>query len=142
MSTIRQYCTFLLGDRFYGVDVLRVQEVVRDQPRTRVPLAPPVVLGLINLRGQIVTALDLHAKLAAPRPATTAETLNVVLSGEDGAVSFAVDQIGDVTELDAARLLPPPETLDGPARELIEGVYLLPDRLLVVLDPDRIAGVA
>jgi purine-binding chemotaxis protein CheW len=130
----RQFCTFFLDGLRFGVDVQQVQEVVPFQEMTRVPLAPPTVRGLLNLRGQIVTGIDLRRRLdLADRPAGSVP-MNVVLRGEDSPVSFLVDEIGEVIEADADAWERPPQTLQGRVRELIEGVYPLPDELLLVLD--------
>ncbi len=141
MSADRQFCTFHLGELYLGVDVLRVQEVIRPQPLTRVPLAHPVVRGLINLRGQIVTALDLRRRLALPDRPDDTPAMNVVLHTDDGAVSLLVDEIGEVLTVSDDLFEVPPETLRGEARELIRGAYKLPDRLLLVLDTDRAVGL-
>jgi purine-binding chemotaxis protein CheW len=132
-----QYATFVVEDLFFGIDVLRVQEVLRYQEMTRVPLSPVVAEGLINLRGQIVTALDMRRRLGlAPRGAGRLP-MNLVVRTEEGPVSLLVDEIGDVLQLDAADFEPPPDNLAPAARELIRGVYKLKNRLLLVLDPDR-----
>ncbi len=132
-----QYCTFYLDGLFFGVEVAKVQEVIRYQQMTPVPLAPRVIEGLINLRGQIVTAIDLRRRLElAERPAD-ALPMNVVVQTDDGAVSFLVDDIGDVLALEDSTFEPPPETVQGVAAELIRGAYKLKDRLLLVLDVDR-----
>ncbi len=136
----RQFCTFRLADHEFGVDVLRVQEVIRYQQVTRVPLAPPVVEGLINLRGQIVTALDLRRRLELPDRPADALPMNVVIRTDDGAVSFLVDDIGDVVDVDDSTFERAPETLQGVPRQLIQGVYKLKDRLLLILDTDRAAA--
>lgn len=140
MSSSRQYCTFYLGQQCFGLDVLKVQEIVRAQPLTRAPLAPPVVKGLINLRGQIVTAIDLRRRLDLPERDAGVEPINVVVQTDDGAVSLLVDEIGDVLEVTEEQFEPPPETLRGASRELIQGAYKLPDRLLVILDPELAAS--
>src|SRR3954464_4816791 len=102
MAGETQYCTFYLDGHYFGLDVLKVQEIIRYQEMTRVPLAPPVVRGLINLRGQIVTAIDLRRRLElAERPADHLP-VNVVVHTEDGAVSLLVDEIGDVLEVPEA----------------------------------------
>ncbi|MFO0869725.1 MAG: chemotaxis protein CheW [Pirellulales bacterium] len=142
MSTNHQFCTFYLGEHCYGLDVLKVQEIVRQQVLTRVPLAHPVVRGLINLRGQIVTAIDLRRRLDLPDRAVDAESVNVVIQTDDGAVSLLVDEIGDVLEVNEEQFEPPPETLQGSLREVTRGAYKLPDRLLVILDPELIVSVA
>ena len=141
MSANHQYCTFYLGEQCFGLDVLKVQEIVRSQPLTRVPLAHPMVRGLINLRGQIVTAIDLRERLDLPEREDACEPVNVVVQTDDGAVSLLVDEIGDVLEVTEQQFERPPETLQGSARDLIQGAYKLPDRLLVILDPDCIVSV-
>src|ERR1700746_2142964 len=99
MSKSHLLCTFILDGLYFGVDVLKVQEIIRYQEMTRVPLAPPVVRGLINLRGQIVTAIDLRRRLElTDRPADQLP-INVVVHTDDGAVSLLVDEIGDVLEV-------------------------------------------
>ncbi len=137
MTTSHQYCTFYADGHYFGVDVLKVQEIIRYQEMTRVPLAPPVVRGLINLRGQIVTAIDLRRRLElSDRPADQ-QPLNVVLQTDDGAVSLLVDEIGDVLEVSEKLFERPPDTLKGTLRDLIQGAYKLMDRLLLILDTAR-----
>jgi purine-binding chemotaxis protein CheW len=140
--TAAQFSTFLVADLFFGVDVLRVQEVLRFQQMTRVPQAPDVIEGLINLRGQIVTAIDMRRRLGLPPRAGDQTAMNIVVRTDDGAVSLLVDEIGDVLDVDAATYENPPENLDPAARELILGVYKLKDRLLLVLDAERTVDLA
>jgi purine-binding chemotaxis protein CheW len=137
-----QFCTFFVADLFFGVDVLRVQEVLCLQPMTRVPLSPDVIEGLINLRGQIVTAVDMRRRLRIPPRPAEQTPMNVVVRTADGAVSLLVDEIGDVVDVDDAGWERPPENLDPLARALIRGVYKLKDRLLLVLDAERTADLA
>ena len=133
-QTSGQFSTFFVGELFFGVDVLRVQEVLRFQQMTRVPQAPEVIEGLINLRGQIVTALDMRRRLGLP-PRTGGQTaMNVVVRTEEGAVSLLVDEIGDVVEVDSTSFEVPPENLEPAIRELVRGIHKLKDRLLLVLD--------
>ena len=137
----QQFCTFYVDGQFFGVPVQQVQEVIRYQEMTRVPLAPPVVRGLINLRGQIVTALDLRLRLElSDRPAGQLP-VNVVVHTDDGAVSLLVDEIGDVLTVSEIDFERPPETLTGPARELIRGAYKLEGALLLILDTQRTVNV-
>ena len=142
MAEVRQYCTFYADGHYFGLDVLRVQEIIRYQEMTRVPLAPPVVRGLINLRGQIVTAIDLRRRLEFDDRPAELLPVNVVVRTDDGAVSLLVDEIGDVLEVPEALFERPPETLRGMARELIRGAYKLQDRLLLILDTERTVNVA
>ncbi len=135
--TAVQFCTFTLDGLWFGVTVDRVQEIVRHLHHTRVPLAPPVVFGLMNLRGQIVTAIDLRRRLEFPDRESGVLPMNVVIRTEDGLVSLLVDQIGDVVVVQPETRDAPPPTLKGAARELIRGAYQLPNRLLLDLDLDR-----
>jgi purine-binding chemotaxis protein CheW len=137
MAARRQYCTFTVDGHYFGVDVLKVQEVIRYQEMTRVPLAPPEVRGLINLRGQIVTSIDLRRRLQLRDRPDDLQPVNVVVHAEDGAVSLLVDEIGDVLEVSESSFERPPETLRGAARALIQGAYKLKDRLLLILDTAR-----
>lgn len=141
MAGRKQFSTFVVDRLLFGVEVDKVQEVIRYQQMTRVPLAPPVVKGLINLRGQIVTAVDLRCRLGLRERAPTDLPMNVVIRHDDGAVSLLVDEIGDVLEVEEESFELPPETLGGKARELIRGVYKLNDRLLHVLDSKRVVEV-
>jgi purine-binding chemotaxis protein CheW len=137
MAKTSQFCTFYLDQLLFGVELQGVQEVIRSLDMTQVPLAPSVVSGLINLRGQIVTAVDLRRRLELrPRPAGELP-MNVIVRGEDGAVSLLVDEIGDVVEVEEKTFEPPPETLRGPVRTMILGVHKLKDRLMHVLDTQR-----
>ena len=140
MPATSQLATFWLDGDLYGVEVEHVQEVLRSQSITRVPLAPPAVAGLINLRGQVVTAIELRERLGRPaRPAGTEAVVIVVrLHGE--AVSLLVDSIADVVDVDLRDFEAPPDTLDGAARDLIRGAYKLAGQLLLALDVNRAVG--
>lgn len=137
----QQFCTFFVEGIQFGIEVLKVQEVLKYQEMTPVPLAPTVVSGLINLRGQIVTALDLRTRLGLPPRPSGSLPMNVVIRAEDGAVSLLVDEIGDVLETTEETFEEPPATLDAQARDLIRGVYKLDQRLLLILDTDKALNV-
>ena len=130
----QQFCTFYLEELFFGVEVEKIQEVIRYQAMTRVPRAPQVIGGLINLRGQIVTAIDLRSRLEMPGRTSDRRPMNVVARTEDGVVSLLVDEIGDVVEVSPASFEAAPETLQGAARRMTRGVYKLEGRLLHCLD--------
>jgi len=134
MAEKEHFSTFFVDGLFFAVEVEKVQEVIRYQEMTRVPLAPPEVRGLINLRGHIVTAVDLRRRLGLHERPEDKLPMNVVVRSEDGAVSLLVDEIGDVLEVDEEVFEAPPETLSPRARDLIPGVYKLKDRLMHVLD--------
>ena len=141
MGVSQQICTFFLDGHVFGTPVPKVQEVIQHQEMTRVPLAPDVVSGLINLRGQIVAAVDLRRRLGLPDRPAGQLAMNVVVRTSDGAVSLLVDEIGDVIEVDEQTLEAPPETLQGFAREVVRGVYKLSGRLLLALDIDRVVDL-
>jgi purine-binding chemotaxis protein CheW len=142
VSERRQFCTFWMGQRLYGMPVEEVQEVMREQAMTRVPLAGSAVRGLINLRGKIVTAIDLRKGLGLGEEKVAGPLMNVVVSSEEYTVSFLVDAIGDVLEVSEESFEDVPETLQGEARKLVTGVYKLPSGLLHVLDAEKCVQTA
>lgn len=137
MANAQQFCTFYVDGQFFGVPVQQVQEVIRYQEMTRVPLVDRVIRGLINLRGQIVVAIDLRRRLNAPDRADNQLPMNVVVRTVDGVVSLLVDEIGDVLEVQEETFERPPETLRSVSRELVLGVHKLPNQLLLILDTEK-----
>ncbi|HAT11574.1 MAG TPA: chemotaxis protein CheW [Planctomycetes bacterium] len=137
----RQYCTFRLAQHLCGIDVLQVHEILRHQPMTRVPLAPPVVRGLINLRGQIITALDMRTRLGFPARDDGRQPVNIVVGVGEGSeamtAALLVDEIGDVIDIDPANCETPPDTIRGEVRELIQSVCKLDKGLMLILDVQR-----
>ena len=111
---------------------------------TDVPLAPSHVRGLINLRGQIVTAVDMRARLELPRRAEGTLPMNVIVRGDDGGQSLLVDEIGDVVEVSDDTYEAPPDTVPTTSRSLLRGVFKLQNKLLLELDADKLlaAGAA
>ena len=134
----RQYSTFSVDSLFFGIEVLKVQEVLRYLEMTSVPTAPEVIEGLINLRGQIVTAVDMRRRLGLPKRTDGETPMNMVVRSDDGAVSLLVDEIGDVLEVRADSYELPPDNMPAEQRELIDGVYKLEGRLLLVLNTERV----
>lgn len=141
-----QYCTFWVDGLFFGVEVSGVQEVLRYQPLTVVPSAPEAVQGLINLRGQIVTALDLRCRLGLPPRPDDALPMNVIVRSRGEVVSLLVDDIGDVITVDTSpgglELEPTPANVPSTVQDVVSGVLALPDSILLVLDADRAADVS
>jgi purine-binding chemotaxis protein CheW len=137
----QQFCTFFLDGTLFGVPVPQVQEVIRFHEMTRVLLAPRVVEGMINLRGQIVIAIDLRRKLQIEERADDELPMNVVVRTKAGAISLLVDEIGDVIETEESTFEEPPATLGGPVRSMILGVHKLENKLLHVLDTERACQV-
>ncbi|NHC15430.1 chemotaxis protein CheW [Motilibacter deserti] len=136
-----QLATFTLADHLFGVEVSRVQEVLRYQPSTKVYLASPAIGGLMNLRGQVVTSVDLRRRLELEPRSDGSEPMNVVVRVDGEVLSLLVDAIGDVVTVSDDLFESPPETLSAKERELIVGAYKLEDRLLLALDIDRAVDV-
>ncbi len=134
MPDDRQFCTFLVDGLYFGIEVRDVQEVIRYQQMTRVPLSPDEIGGLINLRGQIVTAIDVRRRLELPAAPKDHLPMNVIVRTGDSAVSLLVDEIGDVIAVEPEMYEAVPETLCGVARDVVDGVYKLKDKLLLVLN--------
>lgn len=141
MSETRQYCTFYLDRMLLGVEVLQVQEVIRSHPITEVPLAPAALSGLMNLRGSILSCIDLRRRFGLPRaPADIAPT-NIVVQGAGGLASLQVDRICDVIEVADEGFEPPPETLRRETRNLIDRVCKLDGALLLTLNLARVLEI-
>ncbi|WGV26906.1 chemotaxis protein CheW [Halotia branconii] len=145
----QQICTFFLKEVYFGIDVQHVQEVIRPQAITHIPLAPSDICGLINLRGQIIAVIDLQARLKMSEPQTQLTTkpvdqpegFNMIVCADDEVVSLLVDQVGDVLQFPQNTLQPPPATLKGRMRQMLAGAYPLSDGFLLVLDPKKTLNV-
>ena len=131
-----QYCTFRLDGHLFGVPVETVQEVLRHQAMTVVPLAPAEVSGLLNLRGQIVVTIDLRARLGLPERSADAPSVNVVVHTHEGTVSLLVDQIGDVLEPAETTFEVVPDTVPASLRVVVDRVCKLDDELMLALDTE------
>lgn len=136
-----QLSTFHVGKYLFGVDVSLVQEVVRLQQITPVPLAAPEIAGLINLRGEVLTAIDLRTRLGLPQADSDREPVNVVVRVDDEPVSLLVDEIGGVLEVSQVPFEQTPSTVDERVRDLLLGAYTLPDRLLLALNAQAVLDV-
>jgi purine-binding chemotaxis protein CheW len=135
---VSQFCTFFVGELFLGIEVKRIQEVLRDWVITPVPTANPAIRGLINLRGQIVTAVDLRTRFQIPdRDRGDSPPTILVLDGGKELLSLVVDRSGDVLEVEDECFEEPPDTLKNESRRLIQGAYKLEHSLLLVLDVDH-----
>lgn len=132
-----QLVTFALGEYTFGLEVSGVQEVMRGLSRTRVPLAPRTMAGLVNLRGQVLTAIELREVFNLPPREPDDDGMMVLLHIDGEPVAIVVDSIGAVVNVEAEQFEAPPETLSGPARHLIRGAYKLDGSLLLSLDVDR-----
>lgn len=134
----RQYCTFSVDQLYFGVAVGHVQEVLKEMAITPVPLSSPEISGLINLRGQIVTAIDLRRRLGLPDRAPGSSAMCLLLRTQDGAVSLIVDRIEEIVGVEEDLIEPPPETLQNAARCFILGAAKLKGQLMLLLDAGKV----
>lgn len=135
--SVRRFCTFHVGDLLLGVEIDLVQEVLGEEPATRVPLADPWVSGLLNLRGQIVTAIDARRRLGLPPRSPGGRTANVVIRTPDGSVSLVVDREGEVVELPDSEIEALPENVSPAIRAVVTGTCRVNESLLLMLDTER-----
>jgi len=138
MADSREYTSCLVDDLLVGIPVEAVREVTTGAELTPVPLASPLVGGLLNLRGEIVTAIDLRRCLQVGERPAGQRPVHLILRSDDGCVSLLVDEVGDVLDVADEDIEPAPRTLRGRIRELITGVHKLDGRLLLVLDTDGV----
>jgi purine-binding chemotaxis protein CheW len=129
-----QYATFRVADLFLGVEVLKVQELIRRQEMSPVPLAPRAIEGLINLRGQIVIAIDTRRSLGLPPAEGEDSRVNIAIRSGDSVISLLVDEVCDVIDLPLSARAPVPENMPNEQRQMIECVFRTKDELMLVLD--------
>lgn len=140
MNQLKQICTFKLGSHEFGVPAIQVQEIIRTQRVTRVPRAVKTILGLINLRGQLVTAIDTRDLFDFLQHESSDKNvhMNVVVNSVNGLLSLVVDQVGEVVEVSENQYEDLPQTFTGKSSDHLSGVYKLNERLILLLDVDRI----
>jgi purine-binding chemotaxis protein CheW len=139
---VTQLSTFHVGQYLFGVEVSLVQEIVRLQTITPVPLSGREIAGLINLRGEVLTAVDLRSRLGLPPAENGRDPINVVVRVDEEPVSLLVDEIGGVQEVSSVPFEATPTTVDAHVRHLLLGAYTLPDRLLLSLDARKVLAMA
>lgn len=132
-SDYRDYVTMSIADQLFGIPVLKVQDVLGQQAITRVPLAPPEVAGSLNLRGRIVTAIDVRLRLGLDRREDAKASMSVVVEHDGELYSLLVDSVGEVLSLNVKDYQRNPPTLNPRLREFSDGIYRLNGSLLVVL---------
>jgi purine-binding chemotaxis protein CheW len=132
-----QYCGFKIGDDEYGIPVLEVQEVIKPQPVTPIPLSQDYVKGLINLRGQIVTLISLR-KLFGYDDSFDRSYMNIIVRGKEGLYSLVVDEVTDIIEVDEANLETSPDTLGESLKDYVANVYKKDSGLLIMLDVSKL----
>ncbi len=131
----RDFLTIIIAGQRFGIPILQVQDVLGEQTVTKVPLAPPEVAGSLNLRGRIVTAIDVRCRLGIePQNDADKSEMGVVVEHENELYSLIIDQVGDVLKLKDKNFESTPATLDPLWREISSGIYRLDEELLVILD--------
>ena len=134
----REFVSITVDGQLFGIPVLQVQDVLGPQRITRIPLAPPEVAGSLNLRGRIVTAIDLRTRLRMPPLPEGQQGMSIVVDHGGELYSVIVDSVGEVLSLDAEASERNPATLDPVWREISGGIYRLEKTLLIVLDVARV----
>jgi len=141
VNVLNQLCGFKIGDGYYAVPVLEVQEVIKPLSVTDVPLSPEYVRGLINLRGQIVTLIDLRKLFGLEAKDAEDEYMNIIVRSGDSLYSLVVDEILDVIDVEQRTYETTPETLSDRIRKYISGVYKLDEKLLILLNLEKILNI-
>jgi purine-binding chemotaxis protein CheW len=137
----REFLTFSVGNQKFGIEVLKVRDVLNHPRLARIPLAPPEIAGALNLRGRIITAIDVRRRLRLPPKSGDKKTMSVVVEHDGDVYNLIVDSVGEVLKLDDVKYEPNPATLDPNWREFSEGIYRLDGFLLVVLNVDRLLSL-
>jgi len=138
---ITEYVTVTIGDHMFGLPIFRVQDVFVPVGLTRVPLAPPEVAGILNLRGRVVTAIDMRSRLdfGEREPGTPVMAIGIEFKGES--YGLLVDAVGEVMQLHNSACEPKPTNLDPRLSRVAAGIYRLEGQLMVVLDVDRVLDI-
>ena len=140
-ADLRQFVTFTIGGQLCGIPVLQVRDVLASQEITTIPLAPPEITGSLNLRGRIVTSVDLRVRLGLPTGDVGQDRMNVVVEHHGELYSLIIDSVGEVLELSSEILERAPATLDASWSRFSNGIYRLDDGLLLVLDIDSVLDI-
>ncbi len=134
----QEFVTFTIAEQLFGIPVLQVQDVLSSYHITPIPLAPPEITGSLNLRGRVITAIDVRIRLGLPRRAADAKSMSIVAENGGELYSLMVDRVGEVLALSPSAFERNLPTLDAKFRAFSEGIYRLDDQLLVVLDVNRL----
>lgn len=137
-STSEEFLTVYIESQMFGVPVLQIQDVLGEQDVTKIPLAPPEIEGALNLRGRIVTAINVRKRLGLPSVDRKNKRMSVVVEYENELYSLLIDKVGDVLSIENKFYESNPATLDARWREISQGIYRLDGQLLVVLDVPKL----
>jgi purine-binding chemotaxis protein CheW len=134
------YLIIYLADQIFGIPVLHIQDVLSQQKVTKVPLAPPEVSGSLNLRGRIVTAIDVRRRLGLPQDPENSKRMSVVVEHNNELYSLIIDRVGDVISLKNSEFKDTPPTMDQLWRSISDGIFRMDKQLLVILDVSKLLG--
>jgi purine-binding chemotaxis protein CheW len=137
-ETAQDFLTIYIADQVFGIPVLQVQDVLGEQTVTKVPLAPPEVAGSLNLRGRIVTAINVRKRLGLPASSEKDKKMSVVVEYNNELFSLIIDKVGDVLTLDNKNYEQSPATLDKLWRQISDGIFRMENNLLIVLDVSKL----
>lgn len=137
-SDVIQYATFYVGSSLLGLDISAVQEINRNLKLTKVPLGPPSVRGVMNLRGEVVTVLDLQMLLEQRPAETTQKSRNMIVKCDGELIGILVDRVADIVSISSSDIMPPPTNLSGSESRIVRGVYQMENSLVMVVIPKEI----
>ena len=137
-ETTMELATFYVGEALCGMDILKVQEINKLMEMTKIPQAPHYVMGILNLRGQIVTIIDLCKKLGLPSTDVNDESRNIIVSSKGEYIGLLTERISDVVGIDWEKVEPPPANIGGVQGRFFKGVLKTEDRLIGILDVEEV----
>jgi len=140
-NELLQLVTFGIGEEEFGIDILKVQEIIRTMAITKVPNSPPYVEGVINLRGKVIPVIDLRSRFNMEYRAHDSHTRIIVIELHGMIIGFVVDEVSEVLRIQSNTVEPPPPVVSGIESEYIKGVGKLDDRLLILLDLEKLIPV-
>jgi purine-binding chemotaxis protein CheW len=140
-STLLQLVTFNIVGEEFGIDILKVQEIIRTMEITKVPRSPDFVEGVINLRGKVIPIIDLRKKFCLEAREHDKQTRIIVVDMLEMIVGFIVDSVSEVLRIPSSTVEPPPAVVAGSKSEFIRGVGKLEDRLLILIDLDKLLSI-
>jgi len=141
-QSLHEFVTALIGGQLFGLPILRVQDVFAPERLTRVPLAPAEIAGVLNLRGRIVTLIDMRRRLGLGQREDGSPAMAVGVESRGESYGLLIDSIGEVLKLDDMTCEPIPSNLDARLADVATGIYRLDGQLLMVLDVDRVLDIA
>jgi purine-binding chemotaxis protein CheW len=140
-QNLTEYVTAMIGGQLFGLPIVRVQDVFIPERLTRVPLAPPEIAGVLNLRGRIVTLIDLHRRFGLGQREDGNSSMAIGVESRGESYGLLIDSVGEVLKLDVAAREPNPINLDQRLARLSAGIYRLDGQLLIVVDVDRVLDI-